>query len=293
MNKNTIIGIVLMVALFIGYGIFQANEIEKQEQIALAQKKKKEAEEAKIVALREAERKAEKAMTPEQRAERDSINRAAAELSKLNTHGETLLAALNGESQSVTLENDFMSVTFDNRGGKIADVTLKQHTRYADGERTEPIKMMVPGSASFGIDLHREGSAKAVKSNDYLFDTKVEELDNAQRVTMKLMVDPEAYIEYVYTLHNTGDASRDYLIDFTFNQHGIDKYLDRKNEIIMRWGNKSMKNERDFNVENNATTIAFYSLEDEESDEVGAGGKREHHRDLGWIALKQQYFTSA
>ena len=293
MNKNTIIGIVLMVALFIGYGIFQANEIEKQEQIALAQKKKKEAEEAKIVALREAERKAEEAMTPEQRAERDSINRAAAELSKRNMHGETLFAALNGESQSVTLENDFMSVTFDNRGGKIADVTLKQHTRYADGERTEPIKMMVPGSASFGIDLHREGSAKAVKSNDYLFDTKVEELDNAQRVTMKLMVDPEAYIEYVYTLHNTGDASRDYLIDFTFNQHGIDKYLDRKNEIIMRWGNKSMKNERDFNVENNATTIAFYSLEDEESDEVGAGGKREHHRDLGWIALKQQYFTSA
>ena len=43
MNKNTIIGIVLMVALFIGYGIFQANEIEKQEEIALAQKKKKDA----------------------------------------------------------------------------------------------------------------------------------------------------------------------------------------------------------------------------------------------------------
>ena len=293
MNKNTIIGIVLMVALFIGYGIFQANEIEKQEQIALAQKKKKDAEDAEKFAMAEAQRLAEEAMTPEQRAERDSINRVNAELSKLNTHGETLLAALNGESEILLLENDFLSVVFDSRGGKISEVALKHHTRYDDGERNESVNMMLPGSASFGIDLHRDGSAKVVKSNDYLFDTKVEELENAQRVTMKLQVDPEAYIEYVYTLHKTGDPSRDYLIDFTLNQHGIDKYLEREDEIIMRWGNKSMKNERDFNVENNATTIAFYSLDDEESDVVDAGGKREHHRGLGWIALKQQYFTSA
>ena len=293
MNKNTIIGIVLMVALFIGYGIFQANEIEKQEEIALAQKKKKDAQKAEEFAMAEAKRLAEEAMTPEQRAERDSINLANAELKRLNTHGETLLAALNGESQSYTLENDFMSVTFDNRGGKIADVTLKQHTRYADGERTELVKMMVPGSASFGIDLHRDGSDKAIMTNDYLFDTNVEELDNAQRVTMKLQVDPEAYIEYVYTMYNTGDASRDYLIDFAFNQHGIDKYLERGDEIIMRWGNKSMKNERNFTTENMATTIAYYDREKEAVDEVDAGGKREHHRGLSWIALKQQYFTSA
>ena len=293
MNKNTIIGIVLMVALFIGYGIFQANEIEKQEEIALAQKKKKDAQKAEEFAMAEAKRLAEEAMTPEQRAERDSINLANAELKRLNTHGETLLAALNGESQSYTLENDFMSVTFDNRGGKIADVTLKQHTRYADGERTELVKMMVPGSASFGIDLHRDGSDKAIMTNDYLFDTNVEELDNAQRVTMKLQVDPEVYIEYVYTMYNTGDASRDYLIDFAFNQHGIDKYLERGDEIIMRWGNKSMKNERNFATENMATTIAYYDREKENVDEVDAGGKREHHRGLSWIALKQQYFTSA
>ena len=293
MNKNTIIGIVLMVALFIGYGIFQANEIEKQEEIALAQKKKKDAQKAEEFAMAEAKRLAEEAMTPEQRAERDSINLANAELKRLNTHGETLLAALNGESQSYTLENDFMSVTFDNRGGKIADVTLKQHTRYADGERTELVKMMVPGSASFGIDLHRDGSDKAIMTNDYLFDTNVEELDNAQRVTMKLQVDPEVYIEYVYTMYNTGDASRDYLIDFAFNQHGIDKYLERGDEIIMRWGNKSMKNERNFTTENMATTIAYYDREKESVDEVDAGGKREHHRGLSWIALKQQYFTSA
>ena len=37
MNKNTIIGIVLMVALFVGYGIYQASELEKQEQELMKQ----------------------------------------------------------------------------------------------------------------------------------------------------------------------------------------------------------------------------------------------------------------
>ena len=293
MNKNTIIGIVLMVALFVGYGIYQANELEKQQEIALVQKQKKEAEAAAKQAEREAARLAEEAMTAEQKAERDSLARVNAELSKLNIHGETLLAALNGESKLYTVENDFMTVTFDNKGGKISDVTLKNHTRYADGERTELVKMMVPGSASFGIDLHRDGNKSAVKSNDYFFDVKVDTLDNAYRVAMKLQVDPEAYLEYVYKVYNTGDASRDHLVDFTLNQHGIDSYLDNEDEIIMHWGNKSMKNERNFTTENMATTIAFYEREDEEVDEVDAGGKREHHSDLDWVALKQQYFTSA
>ena len=291
-NTNTIIGIVLMVALFVGYGIYQASELEKQQEIALVQQQKKE-EALKAQQERAKEERAkEAAMTPEQKAQRDSINLANAVLAKVNQHGETLLVALNGESTPLTLENDYMSVTFDNRGGKITDVTLKKHMRYADGERTEPVKMMVPGSASFGIDLHREGSNGVLKSNDYLFDTKVDELENAHRVTMKLQIDPEAYIEYVYTMYNTGDASRDHLIDFAFNQHGIDKYLENGEEIIMRWGNKSMKNERSFTVENNATTVAFYENEDEEVEQIAVDGKREHHRDLGWIALKQQYFSS-
>ena len=293
MNKNTIIGIVLMVVLFIGYGVFQASEMEKQQEIAAAQAEKKEAKRAEE-ALKAAELlAAEEAMTDEQRAERDAKLKADAEQALLNTHGETLLAALQGESTPYTYENDFMSVTFDNKGGLISDVTLKKHTRYSDGERTELIKMFKPGTAAFGIDLKRQGSTQTVKSKDYYFTPTIENLDNGCRVAMRLQLDAEAYIEYVYTMYNTGEASRDHLIDFKLNQHGIDNYLDVEDEIILRWCNQTMQNERNFQTESAATTVAFYENEDEESEEVDAGGKREHHRNLGWVALKQQYFTSA
>ena len=130
-------------------------------------------------------------------------------------------------------------------------------------------------------------------SDEYYFDTKVDTLDNAYRVTMTLQLDPEAYLEYVYKVYNTGDASRDHLVDFTLNQHGIDSYLAKEDEIILRWANKSMKNERNYSTENMATTIAFYEHENEDTDQVDVKGEREHHRNLDWVALKQQYFSSA
>ena len=132
MNKNTIIGIALMVVLFIGYGIYQVNVSEKQaEQQAKyeqAQEKKRADEEAKAAALKAEE----EAMTAEMRAERDSILAATAELDRLNLHGATLLASLQGESEPFTLENDLLAVTFDNKGGIITDVELKElvgHTK--------------------------------------------------------------------------------------------------------------------------------------------------------------------
>ena len=293
MNKNTIIGIVLMVVLFIGYGIYQFNVSEQQDEQQAKYEQQQAAKQAAKVAEEEAARLAEEAMTPEQKEERDARIAADAEMALLNTHGETLYAALKDTTAfTYTYENDYIAVTFDNKGGMISDVVLKQHTRYSDGERTENVHMFKPGTASFGIDIKREGSAKALMSKNYKFVPTVDSLDNGCRVAMKLQIDPEAYIEYVYTIYNTGDASRDHLIDFTLNQHGIDNYLDKDNEIILRWGNKSMKNERDFNTENNATTIAFYEHEDESMDEIDNDSGREHHRGLDWIALKQQFFSS-
>ena len=293
MNKNTIIGIALMVVLFVGFGIYQVNVSEKQ---AEQQAKYEQAQEAKRAAeeAKNAEIKAmEDAMTAEMRAERDSINAAKAELERLNLHGATLLASLEGESAPFTCENDYIAVTFDNKGGIISDVELKKHFKYAEGERTERVKMMVPGTAAFNLKLKHEGSTKNLKSGDYYFTPTVETLEDGCRVAMKLQLDPESYVEYVYTLHNTGDASRDYLVDFTLNQQGLDKWLANEDKIALNWSNKSVKNERNFETENMATTIAYCENKDENVDEIDADGGKEKLRNLDWVAFKQQYFSSA
>ena len=285
MDKNTIIGIVLMIAVFVGFSFYQSNEMEEQQKIA--QKRAQRAAEA------EAARMVEEAMTPEEKHLRDSIAKAEKANAELYRHGATLYAARTGVSKLDTLRNDFMTVVFDSHGGKIVDVTLENYTRYAEGERTEKVQMMTPGSAKFGLDVHHHQGNKSLNTNDYYFTSEVTAEDDRQVVTMTLPIDNDGYVQYVYTLYNTGNPSRDYLIDFTINQHNIDPMLRRADEIVLQWNNRGNQNERSFENEAMATTIAYYTAEDEEMDEIDADGGREHHRGLSWVAFKQQYFSSA
>ena len=293
MDKNTIIGIVLMIAVFVGFSFYQSNEMEEQQKIARERARQEQFKEAQRAAELEAERMLEEAMTPEDKHQRDSLAQAEKMNAELYRHGSTLYARREGASTLDTLRNEFMTVVFDSRGGKIVDVTLENYTRYADGERTEKVQLITPGSAKFGLDIHRHEGSKALNTNDYLFDSKVERGDDYQTVTMTLPIDHDAYVQYVYTLYNTGNPSRDYLIDFTLNQHNIDPMLRRADEVVLQWKNRSNQNERSFDNEAMATTIAYFTAEDEEMEEIDADGEREHHRGLEWVAFKQQYFSSA
>ena len=147
MNKNTIIGIVLMIALFVGFSFYQSYEMEKQQEILNAKAKKEQAERAQRIAEAEAERLQEEQMTEDERRVRDSLAGVEKMNAEVYHHGATLYAATTGESHLETLSNEFMSVAFDNRGGKIVDVTLNNYTRYEDGERDENVKLLVPSSA--------------------------------------------------------------------------------------------------------------------------------------------------
>ncbi len=291
MDKNTIIGLVLMVAVFVGFSFYQSNEMEKQAEVAAERAKIEKAEQQRRAAERAEHEQAEMEMSETERQMRDSMALAAKHNEELYRHGEKLTKALHATSALTTVENDLFTVTFDSRGGKIVDVTLKNYTRFAEGERTELIKMMSPGSAYLGIDLYRNGSDKALNTNNYVFTPTITETEQGCRVTMSLDVAYDASVEYIYDIYDTGDASRDYLIDFDIKTTNINPYLNGKEQVVMRWANKSNHNERSFQNEGMATTIAY--LEDGDVEELDSTGEKESAEDVEWVALKQQYFTSA
>ena len=156
MDKKSIIGIVLMVALFVGFSFYQSHEIEEQQKIAREKAKSEQVTRAERLAKEEAERMAEAAMSDQERFTRDSIAEVERTNVEVARHGATLYAARRGVVKQEVVSNDFLSVTFDNRGGKIVDVTLNNHYRYAEGERTELVKLMTPESMKMGINLRRQ-----------------------------------------------------------------------------------------------------------------------------------------
>ena len=295
MDKKTIIGLVLMVAVFIGFTVYQSNEAEEYNKQLAAYKKEQAA-----LQRAEAERRAaEAALSPEEQAMRDSLAQVEAEIAKLAAanadninFGASLIAARDAEAQEFSVENDLIKVDFSTRGGMIRNVTLKEYYKYAEGERTELVELMQPETARFNMEL-RSANGTPFNSENYTFATTTTQLeDGTQEVVMALDITPEARMEYVYKIYNTGNPSRDYVIDFAIRQRGMAPHVSEKNEISIVWENRANHNERGFQNENMASTITFWENEDDEMEEMDSDGSNEHHANIGWVALKQQYFSS-
>ena len=288
-----------MVAVFVGYSFYMSSE---QEKVAKLQDQQKRAKSEMEVALKAENAKAQDEwnnLTVEEQEARKAQQEAAKANAELYKHGAALFARYNQKAEPIVVPNDFMTIMIDPVGGKVISAELNNYTRYAEGERTEKVNVINPGSTYFGLELNTDTAV--LNTNDYLFDYEVIPAEDGKSTTIVMTLpldelteeDPEhAYIKYTYTINNTGDESKDYLIDFDFEQKNIDRYLALEDEIILHWDSQSMHNEKSFTNESTASTVMFYDRAEEESVEIDAGGKREHHRNLDWIALKQQYFSS-
>lgn len=299
MDKKTIIGLVLMGLIFVGFVLYNNKQAEKynewkREQIAEQQR---QAERAEALRLEQEALAAQDTRSEEEKA----ADRAAAEQrareAEIAAVGEAVIAAENAESQTVTIDNGVMTVDFSTRGAKVTGVRLKNYTRYADKnkERNELVELLQPASARFDMELVAPHSGRRISTDNCVFRiVDSVEQEGVTTLSMRLAMDTldNSYVDYIYRVYDTGDASRDYMVDFDIRMHNMEAYTGGRDDIAVRWGNRSNMNERGFQNENMATTIAYYQPSDGGMDNISAGGSHEYHRNLTWLAFKQQFFAS-
>lgn len=289
MDKKTIIGLVLMVAVFVGFSFYESKQAEKYNEWKKGQIEVQKALEDK----QKQEREAVAQLSDEERMERDSMERVRVENAELYKYGTTLKAAREADGEIISVSNDVIKVDFSTKGGKISNVTLldPRYTRYADGERNEQVSMMQPEHEVFGVELKSVNDNSTFLSDEFTFDCEQSKEENAQVVRMTLNLSDNSSLVYIYKIYNTGNPSRDYLIDFDIVEHNIAKHLAANESLKLTWRSRSNKNERSYQNENMATNIIYF--EDGDKEEFDTSGEKESLENISWIAYKQQYFTSA
>ena len=289
MDKKTIIGLVLMVAIFVGFSFYENHKAKEYNEWKKGQMEMQQA----LAEKQAEERAAESRLSDEERAVRDSIEQARIKNAELYKYGEALNNARTAQIETLTLQNDVIKVDFSTKGGKIVNVTLldERYTRYADGERTEQVELKQPAHEVFGVELKSVNDNTAFLSDEFVFQVETDETENAQIVRMTLPLGEDASLSYVYTLHHTGDPSRDYVIDFDIEQHNAAKHLATTESLDLKWVSRSNKNERSFQNESLASKIVYF--EQGSMEEMNAANEKETLENISWIAFKQQYFTSA
>ena len=307
MDKKTILGIVVVAVLFLGFAYVNTKQQEKYQQEMAAWQAYQDsvaaasrpavpaADSAAGGAAESAVAASGEATAPEAEADLAQTVRQR----RIAAMGEYLTAAQEAEPEEFTVENEVMTVRFSTRGGQITGVTLKDYTKYAPrGQRDQLIELMDPASARFDMSFYVKNGLNNVKVNtmDYVFRAEpVETAGDARRVTMRLAVAENAWLEYEYLIYNKQAPERDYLVDFNVRLVNMAPQMANQTSIGIDWSNVSYQNEKGFQNENMYTTLAYRFPGESSIEELGMsdGAKSKSvSTAVNWVAFKQQFFSS-
>ena len=307
MDKKTILGIVVVAVLFLGFAYVNTKQQEKyQQEMAAWQAYQDSVAAASRPAVPAADSVAGGAAESAVAASGETTApEAEADLAqtvrqrRIAAMGEYLTAAQEAEPDEFTVENEVMTVRFSTRGGQITGVTLKDYTKYAPrGQRDQLIELMDPASARFDMSFYVKNGLNNVKVNtmDYVFRAEpVETAGDARRVTMRLAVAENAWLEYEYLIYNKQAPERDYLVDFNVRLVNMAPQMANQTSIGIDWSNVSYQNEKGFQNENMYTTLAYRFPGESSIEELGMsdGAKSKSvSTAVNWVAFKQQFFSS-
>ena len=294
MDKKTIIGVVLMSAIFIVYMVFTSRQQTQYQEYL----KQVQAEEQ----LLESEQEAQAEQNNETEADPVSAEdaAAAAHQRQVDMFGEGLVAAKARQAEQLTMQNDYLTVEFTTQGAMMQKVTLAEYTKFAPkGERNQKIVLFDPESAYFDMEFYLKRNLKNVKVNtsEYVFTSKgITRGEGKQTLTMALEVSEGAYVEYEYVLYDEKNPARDYMLDFNVKFVGLSPIMAQQSTVGLAWSNRTYQNERSFKAENMYTTLSYRLPESDDVEDLGMSegeASEQLQSEVNWVAFRQQFFSQA
>ena len=277
MNKNTIIGYLLIGAVLLGY--FYFNQPNPQ-QI-------------------EAQRRYQDSIAQVQYAQEQAIIKAeddkrAALATQSTDSTSTLFNVLRGEESFVTLSNEKLSVRLSTLGGRVCSATLAGY----NNQQGEPVTLFDEND-HITVRNSRRGSEELYNQFYFTLDGKEENINTADlyftpigatesSVTMRLAFTPERYLDFVYTL-----IPDSYMLNLSVEAHNMQNILPGSaREIGINWDQLIRQQEKGFTFEQQYTNIT-YKLSDDDTENLSERTSEKENIDkpVDWVALKNQFFS--
>ncbi|MFN4144605.1 MAG: membrane protein insertase YidC [Runella sp.] len=261
MERNQIIGLVLIMVMLIGYQLLVPSpEPPKPAPVPQAQ---------------QSTPSATKAVLP------PTLDSATAKA----TFGD-FAAATQGNATEIVIENEDVQLTFNTKGGKIAKVLLKKYKTYTQ----QPLYLIDEQISEFSIEFPTQKGS--IKTTDLYFTTDAQHQKLAEGqtaiITFRANISPNQYIEQTYTVPGKG-----YTVDFDLKLNGLEGVI--KNDLArLLWHDKLKLVENDM-VENRKVVTTNYYTEGGMSD-IGRGqsGNVEEKIEspVNWFTHKNKYFLT-
>jgi YidC/Oxa1 family membrane protein insertase len=297
MDRNTIIGLLLIFAIFVGFAIYNQPSEEERERMqrqsdSLELVMQHRADSLAVVQAQQASQTSEKVNDETSSSQPEKVADLQDKLGVFSSAGQ-------GEEQELVIESQLLKIFLSSKGGKIVNVELKDYQTYD----SLPLLLYNNNNTHFGYSF--PSNNRTINTNDLYFkpylngqewtggEIPVIGIDDTLTFSMRLYTDRRegqspSYIEYIYTI-----AGNDYMIDYDLHLVGMNRvidagtnFLDLNYKVDMRRQEKSLDNER------NESTIYYYYLDGVDYLSERKDDQELLKRDVRWLSFKTRFFAS-
>lgn len=273
MNKNNIIGFLLIAVVLIGFSWYNQPSAEEQRaafvQDSIAKAKHAEMEKASKAAA------AKRQTNAKAKVEADST--------------ALFYSALKGQAKKIVLKNEKVELTLNTKGATVEKAVIKGYVGHnlqvKDGSADAKDVTLFDGNDQSLKFMLEAKEANIITSDLYFTPSNMTD----KSVTMTAVADEGKTLTLTYTL---GD---DYMLHMSLQANGMaDLFSPNYNKMNVDWSDKARQQERGFMFENRYTTLTYHNVEGG-TDHLNEGSEKIDEKieeSIDWVSFKNQFFSA-
>lgn len=275
MDRNTVIGFLVLGLLVVGYSLYNKNSEENY---------------LKHKALRDSLARKEQPVrnSPDTTASLVPLKKAQADTGALLARWGIFSKDVRGTLQQTTLDNGVLRITFSNLGGIPERIRLKKYKTYGGAP------LILKGMPYDRLSLEfPNANTLPVKTRELYFQDmgSSRAADGSQTIRYRLNTgNPRQYLQFSYTLH-----PNNYLVDWHIRLRGLDRVIPEDDHSIqLVWQTQANHQEMDIKKERLAAQVYFRDSQDQ-GDYFSLIKTKEDQlsKPIHWISCKQEFFNTA
>ena len=273
MNKNNIIGFLLIAVVLIGFSWYNQPSAEEQRtafvQDSIAKAKHAEMEKASKAAA------AKRQTNAKAKVEADST--------------ALFYSALKGQAKKIVLKNEKVELTLNTKGATVEKAVIKGYVGHnlqvKDGSADAKDVTLFDGNDQSLKFMLEAKEANIITSDLYFTPSNVTD----KSVTMTAVAGEGKTLTLTYTL---GD---DYMLHMSLQAQGMaGLFSPNYNKMDVDWSDKARQQERGFMFENRYTTLTYHNAEGG-TDHLNEGSEKIDEKieeTIDWVSFKNQFFSA-
>ena len=269
MNKNTIIGFVLIGVIMFGFTWYQSRQYQEQMEA-----------QAQLDSIARVEQMAAMAMDSVKKAE-GVVETTDVKVSTMPTYKDSMLTASRmGETQYYRLANDKMEIEFTTRGAQPYSVKINDYKSYDSTD----LYLIRPDMSRYDIKVY---AGENINTKDFNFQV-VEHSDSV--IVMRLPFTGGGFIQQRYAL-TEGSYSLYNELSFV----GMDGIIPRNVSMLdIDWSVVIPRLEKGYKNEKQYSKLDYYFTGDKKPVQMARGRDESERVDtkVKWFAFQQQFFSA-